>query len=284
VATVSTSRGIGLDDYVFDAPPGWSVQPQGNHVRLQNMESGCLILVIEPQPSSGDLEQDARAAFELMYRGWSCQKSGEQSYTLSKGRTRQGLEYCTMEAAMSMTAADGRYHLEEGVAVVIKAGGPVAIIGARHNSSMLGHDRCTRYEGWPRFFSSFTVKNATPPADAGDPSTRIIGRWATTESGASGEYVFAANGRYRLTGAIGTTYTTSEHDHEVIYAATSAFEGDGSYAVSGNRLTLSPRAGLPEQVSIRFVQINRGGSAWKDQLGLLKKDASGEYEVKYEKQ
>ena len=277
------SREIRLQDCEFIAPAGWSVQPQADHVRLQNMESGCLILVIAPQPSSGSLEQDARAAFELMYQGWSYQKSGAQAYTLSKGRTQQGLEYGEMDAAMSTTTADGRYHLEEGVAVVIQAGTSMVIIGARHDSSMLGHDRCTRYDGWPRFFSTFTVKDATPPPHADDPSTRIIGRWATTESGASGEYVFAANRRYQLTGAIGTTYTTSEHDHDVIYAATSAFQGDGSYALSGNQLTLRPRAGPPEQVSFRFVQANRGGSGWRDQLCLLRKDANGEYEVKYEK-
>jgi hypothetical protein len=285
VAAVSTSPTATLADCVFITPPGWSVQHQIGHVRLQNTESGCLILVIEPQSSSGDIEQDARAAFELMYRGWAYQKSGEQAYTLSKSRTPQGLEYCAMEAAMSTTAADGRYHLEEGVAVVIKAGAPIVIIGARHNSSVLAHDRCTRYEGWPRFLASFRVKNATPPAHADeDPSSRIIGRWVMTESRASGEYVFAANRQYQFSGAIGTSYTTSERDHDIIYTTTSAFQGDGSYSVSGHRLTINPRAaGSPEEMSLRFVKINRGGSGWKDRLYLRKNDANGEYEVGYEK-
>jgi hypothetical protein len=282
---MSGSTGIRLQDCEFTAPPGWSVQRQADHVRLQNMESGCLILVIEPQPSSGNLEQDVRAAFELMYRGWAYQKSGEQTYTLSKGRTPQGLEYCAIEAAMSATAADGRYQLEEGEAAVINAGASIVIIAARHNSSMLAHDRCTRYDGWPRFFSSFTVKNATAPARPDDdPSQRIIGRWAMTESRASGEYVFAANRRYQLTGALGAIYTTSEHNHDVIYTTTSAFQGDGAYAVSGNRLTLTPRAtGTPEQMSFRFVQVNHAGTGWKDRLYVLKNDGTGEYQVAYEK-
>jgi hypothetical protein len=105
---------------VFIAPPGWSVQQQNDHVRCRTGSLSALILVIEPQPSSGDIEQDARAAFELMYRGWSDQSAGERTYTLSKGRTSQ--EYCAMEAAMSTTAVQGRYHLEEGAAVVIEAG------------------------------------------------------------------------------------------------------------------------------------------------------------------
>lgn len=152
-----------LKDYAFSAPPGWSVQHFTDHVRLQNMESGCLILLLEPQLSSGDAERDARAAFDLMYRGWSFQKSGEQSYMLSKGRTAQGLEYCMMEASMNTTAADGRYHLEDGAALVIKAGDRVVIIGARHNPSIIAHERCTRHEGWPTFFAGFSVKTRRQP-------------------------------------------------------------------------------------------------------------------------
>ena len=279
------SREIRLQDCEFVAPPGWSVQHQADHVRLQNMESGCLIVLIEPQPSSGSLEQESQAAFKLMYPGWSYQKAGQQAYTLSKGRTLQGLEYGSMEAAMSTTAADGRYHLEEGVAVVIQAGASKVIIAARHNSSLLGHERCIRSDGWPGFFASFTVRTAMQPTPADkDPSERIIGRWVMTEGRASGEYVFGANRCYQFTGAVGSSYTTAERDHEIIYTTTSAFQGDGSYSVSGSRLTLTPSAGVPDQVSFRFVQVNRGGTGWKDQLCLSRNDASGEYEVRYEKQ
>jgi hypothetical protein len=281
---MSRSRGIRLQDCEFTAPAGWSVQQQADHVRLQNTESGCVILVIEPQPSSGNAEQDARAAFALMYQGWVYQKAGEQAYTLSRGQTLQGLEFSGMEAAMSTTTADGRYHLEEGAAIVVKAEGSMVIIAARHNSSMFAHDRCGRPDGWPRFFASFTVRSVTPPAHADeDPATRIVGRWTMTEGRASAEYVFAANGRYQRIGALGSWHTTSEGDHEVIYTTTSAFEGDGSYAVKGNRLTLSSRAGAPEEISLRFVQVDHAGTGWKDRLYLLRNDGNGGYEVAYER-
>src|SRR5687768_12050639 len=189
-----------------------------------------------------------------MYRGWSYQRSGEQSYTLSKGRTVQGLDYCLMEASMSTTTADGRYHLEDGAALAIKAGDRVVIIAARHNPSLIAHERCTRYEGWPAFVAGFTVKNASPGDANADVPRKIVGRWARSESGASGEYVFAANGRYQLTGAIGSSYTTAEHDYAVIHTTTSAFQGDGAYSVSGNRLTLQRRgASRPERSEERRV-------------------------------
>ena len=277
---------IALKDCVFVAPAGWTVQPHNEHVLLQNPESGCLILILEPQLSSADLEQDVRAVFEMMYRGWDYQKSGGQRHMLSKGRTPQGLEYCTMAAGMSTTTADGRYHLEDGVALVIQAGAQIVIVGARHNSSMFAHDQCSRYEGWPRFFASFTVNNVMPPANTDeDASKRIIGRWTMSEGRASGEYIFAANGHYQLTGAIGSSYTTSGHDHEIIHTTTSAFQGDGSYAVSGDRLTMRRRADSdPEEVLLRFEKVNRGGLGWHDRLYLLRKDATGDYEVAYEKQ
>ena len=276
---------ITLQDYTFTAPPGWNVQRHPDHVRLQNMESGCLILLLEPQQSSGDAERDARAAFDLMYSGWIYQKSGEQRDLLSKGRTAQGLDYCMIEASMSTTTADARYHLEDGAALVIEAGGRIVIVAARHNSSMLAHERCTRYEGWPRFVAGFVVTNAAPAATDDDLSRKIIGRWTMSESGASGEYIFAANGRYQLTGAIGNSYTTSEHDYAVIHTTTSAFRGDGTYSVSGNRLTLQHRgASRPEDLSIRFDIVSHGGLGWKERLHLLRSDGKGDYEVAYERQ
>ena len=267
-----------LEDCTFVAPAGWNVERHADHVRLQNPGSGCLILIVQPQQSSGDLEQDAKAVFDAMYASWQYQKSGEQHHTMSKGHTPQGLEYCLMEAAMSTTTADDRYHLEDGAALVIKGGDPIVIVGARHNSSMFAHDQCTKYEGWPRFLASFTVKNVRPSVRA-DPeaSLRIVGRWTMSESRASGEYLFAANGQYRFSGAIGSTYTTSGHDYDILHMTTSAFEGDGSYSISGNQLSMRRHGDdTAEQVPFRFEQgeprrTGVGGPAVPAEEGRLRR-------------
>src|SRR4030095_15976129 len=83
----------GLDDYDFVPPARWQIQKAADHIRMQNPESGCLIIVFAPQPSSGDLKKDAQAVFETMYRGWNFQKAGMQRYTQSKGYTLQGQEF-----------------------------------------------------------------------------------------------------------------------------------------------------------------------------------------------
>lgn len=275
------------NDYDFIAPEGWQVQNNKDHIQVQNRQSGCTIRILDPQPSSGSLEQDAKAVFEMMYNGWQYQKTGEQKYNVSKGFLPKGLEYCMMEAGMSKLSADGsRYDgFEEGAALIVKAGAHIVIISVRHNTSLMAHNDCERkYETWRRFFNSFTVKNAMVPKNTEDPHQRIIGRWTMTEAGASGEYVFAANGNYAFVGALGTTSTSSDDYYKYLHIKTYAFQGDGSYSISGNQLTKAKRGvNNPERVQFRFEKVNKGGTGWNDRLYLLSKNTLGENEVCYEK-
>ncbi len=278
---------ISMNDYEFITPAGWQLQKNKDEIRIQNMNSGCLIQVLSSQPSSGNLEQEANAVFDMMYKGWQYQETGRQQYDLSKGFLPKGLEYCMKEASMSMTGADGRYNLEEGVAVVIKNGTQSIIIAVRHNSAMLGHDDCwKKYETWRRFFNSFTVKNATMSKQPEESAKRIVGVWKISGHGVvAGEYVFAANGNYQLGGAVGSSTTTTDYNYEYLHLTSYAFQGEGSYSITGNQLTLKKRGSNPEQFPIRFEKVNHGGSGWTDRFYILKKSADDRevYEVRYEK-
>lgn len=155
---------ITLSSYEFLTPEGWHLQNNGDHILIQNMQSGCLIRILVPYPSSGNLEQDAKAVFDLMYAGWQYRNSGADQYTLSKGFLMKGLEYCMWEAGMSKLNVDGSRLDEDGAAVVVKTGNQIVIMSVRHNNSFLAHSDCLRkYETWRRFFNSFTVKNVTVP-------------------------------------------------------------------------------------------------------------------------
>jgi hypothetical protein len=272
-----------VNDYDFIAPQGWQVRREGEHLAIQNMSSGCLILVLTPQASSGNLEQDAANVFLTMYQGWQYRGTGRQQFTLSKGRLPKGLEYVMVAAAMSKPSADGtRYDgFEEGVALVIGFGRQIAIVSVRHRSDMMGHDECRKYETWRRFFNSFTVKNAAAPNIVDDAAGRIVGVWTASEAGAVGEYVFAANGNYAQGGALGSTSTVTNGDHSQIHLTTYNFQGDGSYALNGNRLTMRRRGAQSDQATIRFAQVNHGSTGWTDQLCMLKvaADNGKEYEV-----
>lgn len=291
-ATISTNQTnmngiINLEDYDFTAPEKWQVQNNKDHIAFINPQSGCTIKILSPQPSSGNLEQDANAVFDMMYNGWNYQKSGDKKFILAKGFLPKGPEYFIKEATMTGTNAQGQYMIEEGTAMVVKAGNQMVIISVRHNSSHLGHDDCYRnYNTWRRFVNSFTIKNSVLPENNEQQSSlRIIGLWKIDAVGVvAGDYVFAANGNYQSGGGIGSSTTTSDMYYTYIYNRAYPFEGDGSYTISGNLLTLKKRSGAAEQVIIRFEKVNHGGAKWKDRLYMLKKDSYRENESLYEKQ
>ncbi len=279
---------ISLNDYDFIVPEKWQVQNNKDHISFINPQSGCAIKVLSPQPTSGNLELDANAVFDLMYKGWNYQKSGDRKFILAKGFLPKGPEYFIKEATMTGINAQGQYMMEEGAALVVKAGNQVVIISVRHNSGMMGHDDCYRnYNTWKRFVNSFTVKNiALTKNNEQQSSQRIIGLWKIDAVGVvTGDYVFAANGNYQSAGGIGSSTTTSDMYYTYIYNRAYPFEGDGSYSISGSLLMLKRRgAAGSEQVTFRFEKVNHGGAGWKERLYMLKRDGYGENESLYEKE
>ena len=281
------AKPLTLSDYVFVCPEGWVAQETAEQILLSQVpdQTGCIIQVLPPQPSSGDLERDARAVFDLMYPGWNYQKSGEARYTVSRGTLSQGFAFCLFEAPMSATSQDGRYHLEEGVALVVKLGAQVAIVAARHRG-LAAHADCHRkYNVWRRFFNSFTVKSVTPSAPPQpNPKQRIVGVWSQSESGAASELIFSANGHFARTGALGTSSTSRDFNFEYLHVKTYAFQGDGAYTLAGNKLTLQRSdTKAAEEARFRFEEVNHGGAGWRDRVWLLTKDRFGENEVVYER-
>lgn len=287
LATLTRGQVPMLHDYEFTAPDGWQTQNQPDHLLLSQSADpmGCVIQILPPQPSSGNLEQDANAVFEMMYRGWHYQKAGEGQQALSRGVLPKGLPYCMKEASMSATGPDGRYHLEEGAALVIQAGDQVAIVAVRHRSVLAHNDCLNRYETWRRFFNSFTVRGATTVApETGKAAERIVGVWSQSGGGAIGDYVFAANGHYAVAGGLGSSSTSRDDRHEYLHLRSHAWSGDGTYTIAGGQLLLRGRGGdEPQRMPFRFEQVNHGGTGWKDRLWLLKTDVHGRTEVCYEK-
>lgn len=286
---IATSTSGSLSDYAFLAPQGWQTQNNKEDILLQNMQSGCMIRILSPQPSSGNLEQDAKAVFDVMYTGWQYRFTGEKKYDLAKGYTVQGLEYCMMEAPMEKPGGSGNSTYEDGASLVIKTGNKIAIIAVRHATLMMGHIDCrNKYDTWRRFFNSFTIKNQTIPKNTEETATkRIIGVWKLAESGAAlGEYVFAANSNYQLVGGLGSSTTTSDQHYKYIHTTSYAFKGDGKYSINGNKLNFSKHSNnKTEEAKFRFDKVNHGGIGWKDRLFLLQVGATDgkEYEVRYEK-
>src|SRR5688572_1940636 len=86
--TQTRNGSITFSDYTFIAPQGWFLQDNKNFLSLSQSQSageGCLILVIPPQPSSGNLETDAKNIFDMMYPGWNYRNSRNRKFDLVKG-------------------------------------------------------------------------------------------------------------------------------------------------------------------------------------------------------
>ena len=273
---------VGLSEYLFTIPEGWIQQSFKDYFQLQSPLSGCTIKVLSPQAFSGNLEKDTRTVFATMYNGWNYQNTGEKQYTLSKGTLASGWEFFMMEASMAGTDADGHYNLEEGAALLVKVDKQVVIISVRHNSSLLAHGECRRqYNTWRRFFNSFSIKNREPVKNR--IPVNLVGVWSQTESGASSEYVFAANGNYAFVGALGSSFTSSDYQYEYLHIKTYSFKGDGTYSNSGNRLILKKQNLPASEMQVRIEDVNYGGKGWTKRIWLLSKDKFGLNEVCYDK-
>lgn len=276
---------ISLKDYYFTVPEGWTSQNRGDHLLLMQSAdpAGCSIRILPPQPGSGDLEKDAKAVFNTMYNGWNYTQTGEKQYDLSKGYTLQGLPFFMMEADMNATNASGQYITESGGALILKLQNEIVIIAVRHKPGLLAHIACNNnYNTMRRFFNTLAIKNVSVAKPVMDPN-RIVGLWITAENMSVSDYLFAANGNYQRGGAIGSSTTTSDDRYVYIQNKAYSFEGDGSYKLTDGVLQLKPRGGSSESKSIRFDQVNHGGTGWKDRLWMRSSGVGGENEVRYEK-
>ena len=257
---------ITLNDYEFIPPDGWTVKRNTDHFLMQNPQSGCLIQIFEPRAMPGDLEQVSRAFLRRRTPAGSFGRRESSSICCRLAFCRRDSSFFMTEAEMSKEGGEFG-GIQDGAALIVKAGSQIVLIAALHASLMPDHRECwATYATWRRFFNSFTVRN-TPIVRATEDelSRRIVGRWAMTEGLAVGEYVFGADGTYSSGGAFGSSAA----------GVVSGVSRDGGYSMAGDQLIMSSPAGTTKEVRFRFERVNHGGTGWKDRLYLLKKDAHG---------
>jgi len=276
---------IGLDNYDFAMPERWYAQKNNKYILLsqyQTTEYGCLVFIFPPEPSSGDLETDARNTFSQVYPGWQYRYTGAQQFDIAKGYTSQGFEYCMIEASMQKPRPDGYYYdYENGVAIVIKLGNQIVMIVGRHQRGEMTCFCKHQYEYWPRFFNSFAIKNISASANNNaEIANRLVGTWQSMGGSALNKYIFASNGQYQFIGAYSTTsYITPS----MIELKTSGFKGDGTYSFNGNQLT-TVKDGKATTIQFRLEKVNHGNTGWTDRLYILDSYEGKPYEVCYERQ
>ena len=275
-------------EYEFEAPNKWQMIKKNDHLLLAqspNHNEGCVIQILPLQQSTGNLENDAVALWDVMYSGWEYRFTGERMFTATTGRTYQGLEFYLIEAPMKRSRGDGYYYdYEDGKLFVVKGGNKIAIVASRHERLI----RCEcyhNYDRWNRFFNSFTIKNETGKKLTKEENEKnIVGIWQSFSTGAIGDFLFAANGQFKVDGALGSVSSTKDERYEYIQYKVSSFQGDGKYSVDGDEIIMQRRGSSEvERAKFRFAKANMGGAGWKERLVVIKNGVTGLYEVSYDR-
>jgi hypothetical protein len=128
----------------------------------------------------------------------------------------------------------------------------------------------------------FSLEFPSVTGSDGALSAAVIGHWSYFQGVSAQEYVFAANGRYQRWGGLGQIHAISDTEIEIV---TSQFSGDGSYQVRGNVVALFPDGGDAEAMLFRIYDQHSAypSVTTTGKLGLMKRDATGVYEVPLER-
>lgn len=268
MSNTTTNRAAGsFDDYTYTMPEKWITKRENGYMHLiqeKDGKYGCYISLFNPEAGSGNIENDVQNYFAALYKGW--QFLNPAVYTITKGQTWQGVEYCMMESSMTRQRGE-QYDHEDGGIIAFKFGNKLGIVSIRHEPIGLYCECKKNFNTWARFLNTFTMKGFTPAASSQSPSSMIVGSWMLMQGRTLNNYVFAANGRYQNFTGYGDYVKV---DANTIASRSTVFKGDGKYSINGNTVTLNADAGNQRQTfRVRFEKVNKGGKGWTDRIYIF---------------
>ena len=269
LATATGSSG----DYVYAAPEGWTVMPQGASTWIVSpaSETGerCTISLWPMVRPGGDVLNDAATAWGPTFKEFTVPPG--VTTQLIHGVSAQGWEYAIVHRDM---AAPGSPDATlTGFVMMARLGNREAMISWLSKAQL--YSTCVQYytglpKVWPRFFATLGFRGWTPPAGSGL-AQRVVGSWesfgSSTGGGAVLQYAFTPAGRYAFIG-VGQRYMALSRFEAAVW--TSSTFGDGSYTVRGNELTLTSDRGERETYIIRLEQESKDGRTWTEKLYMMK--------------
>lgn len=273
IAPTAQPARASFQEYVYWLPDGWTTMPAGAGQWLVSpaSETGerCTLGLWPLVPSSGNLFNDASAAWAQLFRGLEMRPGASE--TLVRAVAPQGWQYVMIGRTLARTGeADANVF---GSIMAANVGGRTAVISWLSKAPLMSS--CLHfYTGlpkvWPRFFANLQFRGS-PPA-GGELAKQVQGVWhsigTSTGGGASLEYAFSPSNRYAFTG-VGQRYMALSSTLAAVW--TSSTFGDGSYSVRGNELTLKPDRGDAETYVIRLEQVSKdGGRTWTEKLYMMR--------------
>jgi hypothetical protein len=260
----------GAIDVDFSIPAGYTSERNGQAIVIKpttlDRNTPCVYGISPSRQSRGSLEADARAAILEALPGWQIKS---EHYNAMRGTAGDGWPYYWFRTDVQQMSGPSMQYLS--AMTMAFANGP-ARVGIVWGFGSPGS--CTLDDlHFMRLFHSLRPHGWT--SDGGKTFARELqtGTWRNTEYAGMAQYKFLASGRYAFGQGTSVTFGNLE--------TRTGSVGDGSYALKGADLTLTPdsRRGVRKFRARIYDEFN--GGMWLRRLALLEEGTSSPLEVRY---
>lgn len=293
MALVLCSTALGaqgtLDDYVYTAPTGWQTQRFPDGIVLSatgNNSERCLLQIWPTRPAGANLESDAQAAYQEIFKTYQLVNVSDNGNTLGptviRGTSGHGWEYVILKNGIRKAPVGGqRFMTLYGFVFVAKLQGHVGVISGMSKEPLVS--ACfgeSLRNVWPEFFYNLNFKSWTATPDPAILVKSLVGTWTTATASVADQWTFTDSGRY---GGASAVQNYNGLANGTVLETTHAYFGDGAYTLNGNLLHLTPdsKSKNPSKALVRVEQENG-----MPILYILRKSSvdGSIYEVRYTKQ
>jgi len=274
-----------LAAYDYAVPNGWARQQAADRIVLtsQPYPNGeqCQVTMLPLRPAGQQIADYAVGTFRQLFQADPLSTYPSPPPRLEHGIASGGWEYFRIRKLVG--GQEGEARTRGAMVLVAKSGDQYATIVATSKDFLVS--KCfgeMAYDTWPRIFYSLQFKNAQlQEQDEAAMRQHLAGTWMMATGSVGLHYTFLPNGRFDSTGA--TQYRTLLNNSEML-TTTTAYFGEGSYAIHGNQMALT-RDSDHRQTTLYFrvqQESRDSGRTWYDELCTLDPSMTGE--VCYRKQ
>ena len=291
LALCATSLGAQgtLDEYTYTAPTGWTSQRYPDGIVLSangNNGERCLLQVWPTRPGGANLQSDAQAAYQEIFKTYELVNVSDNGNTLGPtvihGRSGHGWEYVILKDGIRKPPmGNQRFMALYGFVFVAKLQGHIGVISGMSKEPLVSACFGEQLRNvWPEFFYSLNFKSWTATPDPGILEKSLVGTWTTATASVADQWVFTDSGRY---GGASAVQNYNGLANGTVLETTHAYFGDGAYALNGNLMHLTPdnKGQSPSNALVRVEEENGAPMLYV----MRKSSVDGSiYEVRYKRQ
>lgn len=260
----------GIIDVDFNIPAGYTSERNGQAVVIKpttlDRNTPCIYGISPSRRSRGSLEADARSAILEALPGWQIKS---EHYNAMRGTAGDGWPYYWFRTDVQQMAGGSMQYLTAMSMAVPHGPDRVSIVWGFGSTGVCSSDDLA----FMRLFHSLRPRGWA--SDGGKAFARELqtGTWRNTEYTGMAQYKFLPGGRYAFGQGTSVTFGNLE--------TRSGTVGDGSYALNGADLTLTPdsRRGIRKFRARIYDEFS--GGMWLRRLALLEEGTASPLEVRY---